>query len=247
LIRLNKYLAIRGLCSRREADRLIESGKVLVDGRVAPPKGMMVEEGVDIRISESGQLDLDAKITVMLNKPRGIVSHHPEEGQEEARSLLRPDRYRGELQGKALEELCQAAQSASVAGRLDRSSRGIIVFSNDGVVAKCLTSGGLHAKKYMVMPKSQASEEQIVELNALRQILHWRIRPMEVYRAPKDRLIFVLMEGKKHQIREACYHVGLEVSDLCRVQMGPLELGALQEGCWREITPLERERVLDPS
>jgi len=238
-------MAQRGLCSRREADRLIADGKVYVNGELAPPTGMMVEVGAEIGFSDGGQEELESKVTVILNKPRGMVSHLPEEDQEEACVLLRPDRYRGELQGRELDDLCQQLLVASVAGRLDRSSRGLLIFSTDGVVAKHLTTGGGHAKKYLVKPKTVASDGQIKELNAMRRLLHWNILPMEIYRAPNDRLVFVLKEGKKHQIREACYQVGLEISDLYRVQMGPLELGPLPEGCWREISKEEREDVVE--
>lgn len=238
-------MAQRGLCSRREADRLIAEGKVLVDGELAPPKGMMVDPHAQISFSADGKEDLDARLTVILNKPRGYVSHLPEEGQEEARVLLRTDRYRGDLKGGDLDDLCKRVAEASVAGRLDRSSRGLLVFSTDGVVAKFLTSGGVHSKKYLVQPKQRPSDDQVKELNELRKLLHWKILPMEVYRAPKDRLVFVLKEGKKHQIREACHHVGLEISDLYRVMMGPIELGPLQEGCWREISAEEREAIVE--
>jgi 23S rRNA pseudouridine2604 synthase len=237
-------MAQRGLCSRREADRLISEGKVYVDGELAPPTGMMVDEDVKISLSEGGKGELESKVTVILNKPRGLVSHLPEEDQEEASVLLRADRYRGELRGKALDQLCKKMDSLSVAGRLDRSSRGMLIFSNDGVVAKHLTMGGHHFKKYLVKPKELATAKQVKELNSMRRLLHWNILPMEVYPAPNERLVFVLNEGKKHQIREACYAVGLEVSDLYRVQMGPIELGPLAEGCWRELSSDEREDVV---
>lgn len=239
LVRLNKLLAERGLCSRREGDRLISAGSVRVDGEVAVV-GLRVRPDAVVAIDGAGQEELAKRETVILHKPRGYVSHLPQDDQREAKELIREQRQWREDPKAELPDVARL----SVAGRLDRSSRGLLILSSDGRVVKAITGSWRHAKKYLVECQTRAEDDQLSGLQEMRRLGQESILPMEVTRLKGRRLRFVLREGKKHQIREACHQVGLEVSDLYRVQMGPLELGALPEGRWRWLSAGELQSLI---
>jgi 23S rRNA pseudouridine2604 synthase len=121
------------------------------------------------------------------------------------------------------------------------------VFSTDGRVVREITQGGHWAKKYLISCTTDVTEEQIEALNAMRELGQWKLKPMRVSSLGGRRIRFELREGKKHQIREVCHAVGLEVSDLYRVAVGPLELGPMPEGQWRLLSAKEIEEVLSKS
>lgn len=243
LVRLNKLMAHQGLCSRREADKLIESGQVLVDGQ-AVEMGAKYPASAVVEILEAGTQQLESKWTIILNKPRGYVSQLPQDDQRDAHDLILPQRCDGDR--KDLDRICIEAPKAAVAGRLDRSSRGLLIFSTDGRIVTAITQGGTFAKKYLVECTEDVSEEHIRALNNMRRLNDWKLKPMEVSRLDKRRLRFVLREGKKHQIREVCHAVGQDVRDLYRVSVGPIELGPLPEGRWRKLSPKEVELLVQP-
>jgi 23S rRNA pseudouridine2604 synthase len=244
LIRLNKLMAHRGLCSRREADALIAAGSVKVDG-VAVVMGGKYPAQVKIEIDGQGEASLGSKWTIILNKPRGFVSQLPEEDQRAAHELITLDRFEGEL--KDMGTICQEAAKAAVAGRLDRSSRGLLILTTDGRVVSSVTQGGTFAKKYLVECIHEVTDDHIRGLNKMRSLNEWKLKPMEVTSLGPKRLKFVLREGKKHQIREVCHAVGQDVRDLYRVAVGPMELGSLAEGRWRKLTTEEVELLTEPS
>jgi 23S rRNA pseudouridine2604 synthase len=246
LVRLNKLLAQKGLCSRREADALIAKGLVLVNGTVADQMGVKVPPDSDLTLKSEGSAELEQRWVAILNKPRNYVSQLAEEGQLDAHVLLTRDRFQGDS-ATPLDHVMQTCHQAPLAGRLDRSSRGLLIFSTDGRVVREITQGGRWAKKYLVECTGPVSDEQLEKLNALRVLGEWKLKPMLVSRLGERRLRFELREGKKHQIREVCHAVDLDVSDLYRVSVGPIELGSLSEGRWRLLTEAEIEVLLQPS
>lgn len=243
LERVAKLMAARGLCSRREAERLIDAGCVVVDGEPVRTQGAKAAPAADIRISDAGAGLLGGRATVLLHKPVGIVSTQPEAGQTPAWRLVRATTRRGALDAATERAVLADPQSLSVAGRLDRASRGLLVLTQDGTVARRIIGGQGVEKAYLVRTEPPATDGQLRKLNAPMRLDGQLLQPMRVTRIDTDTLRFVLVEGRKHQIRRCARTVGLAVTDLFRVAVGPLVLGDLPEGCWRLATDEEIARL----
>ena len=241
--RVAKLMAQRGLCSRREAERLIEAGQVVVDGIVQREQGCKAAPDADIRIAAGGEQVLSERVTVVLHKPLGIVSTQPEPGQKPAWTLLRAQTAHGRVEPAQLQRVLADPQSLAVAGRLDRASRGLLLMTQDGTVARRVIGGQGVEKRYLVRTDEAPTDAQIHKLRALRDLDGEPLRPMRVEREAPDTLRFTLIEGKKHQIRRVCRRFGLNVTDLFRVAIGPLAIGDLPEGKWRLVSDVELERL----
>ena len=214
----------RGLCSRREADALIEQGKVLVNGVVVTELGTKVLEDVEIEIK--GQQNLQ---TILLNKPLGYVSAQPEPGYEPAVRLLTVENQWSESPHKGT---IRSFQKLAVAGRLDINSTGLLVFTQDGRIAKQLLSG-IVEKEYLVRVRGHLPEENLQKLRHGLELDGKPLKPAKIEWINEDQLRFTLTEGKKRQIRRMCELVGLQVLALKRVRIGHVRLGKLPEGQWR--------------
>lgn len=238
LSRLSKVMSERGLASRREADDLISRGLVKVNGQVAT-LGMKVLPDVEIEIVGRAKKELAAKVTILLNKPIGYVSSQPEDGYSAAVELVtNSNRDPGEL--KALEG--KHLVGLATAGRLDIDSQGLLIFTQDGVVAKTLIGENSEIEKeYIVRVEGKLSKEDLALLNRGGLVLEGRkLRPAKVEWINEDQLRFVLKEGMKRQIRKMCEHCGLRVTGLKRVRVGQVTLGKLPEGKWRFLHPDEK-------
>ncbi|MFN8642781.1 MAG: S4 domain-containing protein [Candidatus Binatia bacterium] len=139
--RVAKLMAARGLCSRREAERLIDAGCVLVDGEAVVAQGAKAAPDADIRIADAGARLLGGRATVLLHKPAGVVSTQPELGQTPAWQLVRAATRRGPIDAAVERGLLAEPQSLSAAGRLDRASRGLLVLTQDGTVRAASSAG----------------------------------------------------------------------------------------------------------
>jgi 23S rRNA pseudouridine2604 synthase len=241
--RVAKLMAARGLCSRREAERLIDAGQVLVDGQAVQAQGAKAAADADIRIAPAGVALLGDRVTIALHKPVGIVSTQPEPGQTEAWQLVRADRASGAIDRALLERLVAQPSTLSVVGRLDRASRGLLLLTQDGTVARRVIGGQGVEKAYLVRTAEAVTDTQIAKLNGPLGLDEQPLLPMRVTRVGGDALRFVLVEGKKHQIRRACQRFGLTVVDLFRTAIGPIEIGDLAEGRWRLIGAEELDRL----
>ena len=241
--RVNRWLAHRGVCSRREAEALIAAGRVRIDGAEVADPGRKILPGQTLEVQD-GEVAAEA-VTILVNKPPGLVSAHPEPGQSEARSLLTGERALGG-EPPPPDDL-----SLPPAGRLDRDSRGLLVLSSDGVVARAIISPGSTLKKeYQVRVAGALTPDRIARLRHGLSLDGRPLRPAGVFRKGEDRLRFVLTEGRNRQIRRMCELVGLRVTDLQRTRIGPLSLDGLPEGRWRRLTVSERRDLLaagDPS
>lgn len=243
--RVAKLMAARGLCSRREAERLIDAGCVLVDGVPVVAQGAKAPAGADIRVTDEGLRLLGGRATVLLHKPIGVVSTQPEPGQTPAWTLLRADRRRGRADAAVERPILADPQVLSVAGRLDRASRGLLILTQDGTVARRIIGGNGVEKEYLVRTTEPATDGQLRKLNGPLRLDGQPLLPMRVRRHDAQTLRFVLVEGKKHQIRRVLRTVGLDVADLLRVAVGPLRLGDLPEGCWRVASPAELAALME--
>ncbi len=239
LQRLSKLMSQRGLCSRREADRLIEQGLVRVNGQIVNTLGIKFPPDVEIELTQRAQAQQQARVTIMLNKPVGYVSGQAEDGYTPAVRLLKADthskldRTGGRLQQSHFDGLAPA-------GRLDIDSQGLLVLTQDGRIAKQLI--GEHSdieKEYLVRVKGPIKERQIDQLCFGLSLDGKPLKRAKVSQLNPDQLQFILREGKKRQIRRMCEAVGLHVTGLKRVRVGELRLGKLAEGEWRFVKPEE--------
>jgi 23S rRNA pseudouridine2604 synthase len=266
-LRLNKRMAELGLASRREADDWIGRGWVKVNGEVAT-MGMQVLPDVRIEINKQAQGQQANQVTILLNKPMGIVSGQAEDGHLPAITLIQPqnrwieDNARFFFHPKQLQSLVPA-------GRLDIDSIGLLVLTQDGRVARQLIGEeSVMEKEYLVrvsyigFAEPDGQPDRLLQINegdpvttnvqamfppaGLAKLRHGlsldgqALKPAKVAWQNPEQLRIVLTEGKKRQIRRMCELVGLKVVGLKRVRIGNVMLGNLPVGQWRYLAPHER-------
>lgn len=238
-IRVNKWLAQSGVCSRREAEGLINSGSVYIDGEKVEDAGRKILPGQTLKLSSSGSEALAAKRTVMLNKPVGYVSATPEEGQIPAIRLLTQNNRVGK--GAPV----KANESLAPVGRLDMDSRGLLILSDDGTVAKGVIGPEADLEKeYIVRVRGRITRQAITLLRHGLELDGHKLKKARVTQMADQTLRFVLTEGRNRQIRKMCDLVELRVIDLVRVRIGALKMGGLAEGTWKELKPHEVQALL---
>lgn len=239
VLRLSKLMTERGLCSRREADQLIERGWVKVDGRVVDELGTKVAHDCHIQLAPRARTKLEALVTILLNKPIGYVSGQPEKGYEPAVRLIVSEN-RDQSDPSDLELTPAVFAGLAPAGRLDIDSQGLLVFTQNGTIAKQLVgAGGDVEKEYLVRVRGAPTKADLELLRHGLSLDGVALRPAQVDRLNEDQLRFVLKEGKKRQIRRMCEAVGLEIAGLKRVRIGRVRLRTLPEGQWRFLGPTE--------
>lgn len=241
-LRVNKWLAQSGVCSRREAEELIAAGAVLIDGEPVHDPGRKISPGQTLALSPGAALGPGSQISVMLNKPVGFVSGQPEHNQTPAARLLTAANQTGP-------GLAPSARiSLAPLGRLDQDSRGLLLLSEDGVLAKAVIGPDSPIdKEYIVTVRGRIDRACIQKLRHGLELDGRALRPARVSLEDTQVLRFILTEGRNRQIRRMCELVGLEVTDLVRVRIGPLRLGDLPEGRWRHLTPPERDALTGPA
>ncbi len=228
-IRLQKIISQSGMCSRRKAEEMIAQGRVKVNGRTAglgdgaSAKDIITVDGERIFFSEKRE-----KYYIMLNKPRGYVTTMSDE-----------------LDRRCVTELLSGfPERVYPIGRLDRNSEGLLLFTNDGRFANDIMHPSRHiSKTYRVTIRSSVSDEQLVSLAEGVEIDGKKTLPatVNVLAQEKDRTVIqiVIREGRNRQIRKMCEALGLEVARLKRTAIGPVRLGMLKPGTYRELTSEE--------
>jgi 23S rRNA pseudouridine2604 synthase len=246
--RLNKRMAELGLCSRREADEWIARGGVKVNGEVAT-MGLQVAADARIEIDRAARGQQLQQVTILLHKPVGYVSGQAEEGYEPAKVLVRPQTH---WKGDPSNVRFAPAQLRSLvpAGRLDIDSTGLLVLTQDGRVARQLIGEDTEIEKeYLVRVAFGEAVRDVQRAFPAAQLARLRhglsldgkpLKPALVDWQNPEQLRFVLMEGRKRQIRRMCELVGLKVVGLKRVRIGRVTLGQLPMGQWRYLAPHER-------
>ena len=254
-VRLNKRMAELGLCSRREADAWIARGWVLVNGEPAE-MGMPVAPDVKIEVLPQARHQQAAQVTILLHKPMGYVSGQPEDGHEAAATLIgAPSQWRGDARTPSDGRRFAPDHTRGLApcGRLDIDSVGLLVLTQDGRVARTLIgeNSGIE-KEYLVRvqwaPNGPQGEgvvaqnvqavfppEQLARLRHGLSLEDQPLKPAQVEWMNPEQLRFVLIEGKKRQIRRMCEQVGLHVVGLKRIRIGGVVLGNLPVGQWRYL------------
>lgn len=240
LVRISKLMAQRGLCSRREADAYIERGWVRVNGTVVSELGSRAAPDAKITLERQATRNQTNKVTIILNKPVGYVSHQSEKGYRTAASLIEARTlFRGGRDGSAYDP--RHLRGLAPAGRLDIDSQGLLILTQDGRVARQLIGedSGIE-KEYLVRVEGHITSNGLSLLNHGLLLDGVALRRAQVSWQNDDQLHFVLSEGKKRQIRRMCEQVGLRVVGLKRVRMGRIVLGDLPLGQWRYLREGER-------
>lgn len=232
--RLSKLLSERGICSRREADRYIEAGLVKVDGEIVSELGSKALPNAVIELLPKAKQLQENKITILLNKPIGYVSTQPEKDYPEAIELItQRNQYRS---GKSMPFNPGHLRKLSVVGRLDIDSKGLLLFTQDGALAKKLIGEDSEIEKeYIVRVEGDTSPATIRKLAHGLSLDKKKLKPVQVELLEPGLLKFILKEGRKRQIRRMCDQVKLRVIGLKRVRIDRFVLGDLPEGKWRYI------------
>lgn len=226
-VRLNKYLSEAGVCSRREADRLIESGKVTVDG-VTAQMGMRVTAGQIVKVGKKTVSKQDEMIVLAVNKPKGIVCT---EDQRERDSIVRFLNY---------------PVRVTYAGRLDKDSRGLLLMTNNGdIINQMMRAANRHEKEYKVTVDKEITEQFIKKMSEGVPILDTVTRPCTVKKIGKYTFSIILTQGLNRQIRRMCAAFRYEVKDLVRIRIMNIRLGSLKEGAYRKLTDEELEELYE--
>lgn len=236
-MRLSKLMSERGLCSRREADAYISKGLVYVNGEQVKELGFKVEPTVRISFATEALEQQKSLKTIILNKPIGYVSAQPEPPYEPAIRLITKKNYFG-TQSVDLND--DFFSGMAVAGRLDIDSQGLLIFTQDGRLAKKIIGENSDVEKeYIVRVRGNVTKEKLDLLCFGLELDGQKLKKAHVEQINPDQLRFVLKEGKKRQIRRMCEMVDLQIAGLKRVRVGKLRLGALPEGQWRLFEPHE--------
>lgn len=225
-IRINKYLSDSGACSRRQADRLIEQGRVRVDDQRAE-LGTRVFAGQQVSLDGRVLRGFSPKRYIALNKPVGIVcTTDPRE----------PDN---------IVDFVGGSDKLYPIGRLDKDSSGLILMTNDGdIVNKILRAGNNHEKEYRVTLERRYSDEFLREMAAGVPILGRITRPCRVFRESAYTFRIILTQGLNRQIRRMCQQLGHSVRELTRLRIMNIRLGSLPLGEHRELTPYELDQLM---
>ena len=227
-IRLQKYLADAGACSRRKGEAHILAGRVTVNGKVVATLGTKVNPETDTVYLDGRPVTLAEKnVYVMLNKPAGIVSSC---------------QHRGE---PVVTDLVKLPHRLFPVGRLDKDSTGLLLLTNDGRIHHLLSHPSFdHEKEYDVTVERPIDDRALDQMATGIFLDGGMTRPARVTRVSGRRFRIVLMEGKNRQIRRMVRKVGNRVERLNRIRVADIELGNLASGSWRYLREDERRRLL---
>lgn len=225
-VRLNKFIADCGVCSRRQADALIEEGRVTIDGekavmgqKVAPSQRVCVD-GKDIQ-------DDGKTIIMIFNKPAGLVCTTAE---DERNNVVKYINY---------------PRRIYPVGRLDKDSEGLLIMTNRGdIVNGIMRSRYGHEKEYIVTTCQALNDKYLEDMAKGVPILDTVTKPCRIERIGKYRFKIIITQGLNRQIRRMCEHFGYDVKELRRIRIMDIELGDLPEGQWRMATKAERRKLM---
>lgn len=233
MIRLNKYLSEAGVCSRREADRLIKSGRVTVDGKKAD-LGTQVEKSQTVRVGKRIIESQTEKLVLAVNKPVGIICT---EDMRMKNNIIRFLNYPVRI---------------TYAGRLDKDSEGLLLMTNDGdLINQMMRARYAHEKEYKVTVNKEITEDflrkmsQGVHIRDKEKGLDEVTRPCRIEKIGKYTCSITLTQGLNRQIRRMCGALGYKVERLVRVRVMNVELGGLKPGEYRKLTGQELKELYE--
>ena len=225
-IRLNKYIASSGLCSRREADSLIENGKVTINGIVAV-QGTKVNEGDVVLVGGQKITTDDSMVYIAFNKPLGVTCTTDNRDPSNIIDFIGFD------------------ERIFPVGRLDKNSSGLILLTNDGsIVNKLLRAENGHEKEYLVTINRPYDKNFIKQMESGVPVLGQLTLPCKIKPAGDKTFKIILHQGLNRQIRRMCEYLGYKVTKLKRIRFMNINLGDLETGKWRYLTPDEKKELL---
>jgi len=226
-IRLQKYLSIAGICSRRHGEELILAGKVWVNGKVITELGTRVDPRADaVEIDGKPVLDRQRLLYIALNKPQGYVTSCEQSGE------------------KLVTDLVNVPERIYPIGRLDKDSTGLLLLTNDGPLHHRLSHPSFdHEKEYVVTLAAPIPDSALQKMADGMLLSGKRTRPAEIHRISIRRFRIILKEGKNRQIRRMVQKVGQDVLQLHRIRIVGIHLGKLDSGKWRFLDPDEIEAL----
>lgn len=231
MVRLNKYMSEAGVCSRREADRLVEQGRVTVDG-IPAVVGMQIREDQQVAL-DGRPVNMDKKektILLAVNKPRGVVCSEVSQGND-----------------VNIIDFLKYPKRITYMGRLDKESEGLLLMTNRGdLINQMMRAANYHEKEYEVVVDRPFNDRFLKDLAAGVYLpeLGVTTRPCTVERLGKKKFRIVLTQGLNRQIRRMCKAFGYHVQELKRVRIMNIRLGHLKTGTWRNVTEEELEELL---
>ncbi|MFQ5508978.1 MAG: pseudouridine synthase [Leptospirillia bacterium] len=228
-VRLNKWIASRGIASRREADRLIAEGRVTVDGKVVTEMGVRIDPDTDrVEVDLAGRT---APVYVALNKPAGyITAVNPAPGEP-----------------RVVTQLVDIPDLFPV-GRLDKETTGLLLMTNDGTLVTALNHPEAHKEKeYEVVVDRPIADGALRKLAQGMPLMGKKTRPARVRRIDGECFRITITEGRNRQVRRMCRKVGCEVVDLTRIRIADVHLGDLQIGQWRHLSEEEVAALKSPT
>lgn len=224
-VRLNKYISDSGFCSRREADKLIDEGKVFIDG-VKATIGVKVIRGQQVRVANTVISEKIDNIYIALNKPVGITCT-----------------TENKIKGNIVDFVGHKERIFPI-GRLDKSSQGLILLTNDGdIVNKILRAGNNHEKEYIVTVDKPLNKEFIVKMSSGVKILGTITEKCLVKKESDHTFRIILTQGLNRQIRRMCETLGYSVKKLERIRIMNVSLEGLKIGEWRYLKDDELEEL----
>jgi 23S rRNA pseudouridine2604 synthase len=227
-IRINRYLFLKGYCSRRQADKMISAGEVMING-VPAELGTKVKEHDKVEVSKRVQELPKNYEYYLFNKPQGVVSHNPQHGE------------------KSVEDFFPNSETKKLApvGRLDKDSTGLMFITNDGrIIDKMLNPRYDHEKEYYVKVDKPLKESFARKMSSGVDIEGYTTKPAKVEASGNRSFTITLTEGKKHQIRRMCAALGYQVRDLRRKRIMHLTLDGIRPGQFRPLTIEEKIHLL---
>lgn len=224
--RLNKYISETGFCSRREADRLIDQGRVTINGKV-PEMGTKVTDSDEVLIDDNPLRAKEKPIYIALNKPTGITCTTERD-----------------IPGNIVDFIGHKSRIFPI-GRLDKPSDGLIFLTNDGdIVNKILRAGNNHEKEYVVRVDKPITDDFLKQMASGVKILDTVTLPCQIKKETKFSFRIVLTQGLNRQIRRMCEALGYEVFKLRRVRIMNISLDGIPNGQWRYLTDDEVAQIL---
>lgn len=225
-VRLNKYISDAGHCSRREADRWIEEGRVYIDGRKGT-LGDRVLPGMKVTIEGERVKAQNRNVYIVLNKPVGIVCTTDKREPMNVVDFVDHDRRIYPI------------------GRLDKDSEGLLLMTSDGdIVNRILRAAGRHEKEYQVTVDKPITHEFLTKMSSGVKILGTTTLPCQIKKTGEKAFTIILTQGLNRQIRRMCETLGYRVKTLKRVRIMNIHLGNLKLGQWRNLTPNEMKELM---
>lgn len=225
-VRLNKFISDAGICSRREADRLIEDGRVLVDGETAV-LGSRVRLGQRVCVDGKEIAREEEMVLLAVNKPRGVVCTTDKRWND-----------------RTIYDVLNYPKRIFSVGRLDKDSEGLLLMTNHGeILNKIMRAGNYHEKEYLVTVDREVTQEFLKKLGAgiYLEELDVTTRPCRVEKTGSHSFRIILTQGLNRQIRRMCQACHYRVTRLVRVRIMNIELGALKPGEYRSVSRKEYE------